>query len=793
VGCNRGLAAGTLMITVRRRTALPRFLILVVLVLVALPQAASARWSRVSFTRSTIEPYFVCPGDRHGLQCELIEDPTTGSSRRGPVSAGAITKGPEQQVSPALSGSGVSGGYSPEDLRGAYDLPSASAGSGQTVAVVDAYDDPNAESDLAAYRSEYKIPACTAAGGCFRKVDQTGGTSYPAPDPEWVPEISIDLDMVSAICPSCHILLVEARDNLASDLAASENEAAALGATEISNSFGVREPSENPEYASAFDHPGIPITVAAGDQAYGVSSPASNPHVIAVGGTSLTPATNSRGWTETVWYSANGGEISGTGSGCSLEAKPPWQTDAGCRYRTTDDVAAVADPNTPVSFYDSYEATKPWNLAGGTSVAAPIIAAAMALANPYTRSFEGAEALYLEAAANGTGVLDDVLSGSNGSCGEYLCQAGPGYDGPTGLGSLYGAPSVPPPPATPPLFVTEAASSLTTSTATLNGRVDPDGGSLSECNFEYGLTSAYGSSAACSPLPASGASPVAVSASVVGLAANTTYHFRISVAGSGGSGRGLDQTLKTLSLASPAAYTEAATSVTQASAILHASVNPNGLGVSECRFEYGSAGSAPCASLPASGQAPVAVSASISGLAPSTAYYFRIVAGGPGGTSYGALQLFTTSAPATLEPQGITGVLSQQTHKAVPDVELVGRSLTASASGAVTLRLSCPATEKQCSGTVALRTLAAVRAGTSRSGKGKAAILTLGQRTFTDLGGHTKTVIVYLLPRARAFLARAHTLRARATIIGKDELGATHTARTIVTLRAAKGARRPGG
>ena len=201
----------------------------------------------------------------------MIHDPTLGSAHDGPLRAGAITLGPEQQVSPALSGSGVEGGYAPEDLRKAYALPSSTTGYGQTVAVVDAYDDPDAESDLAAYRSHYDIPECTAADECFRKVNQNGGASPPAARAEWAEEIALDLDMVSAICPNCKILLVEANTTSGSDLAAAENEAVRLGATEVNNSFG--EPvSSEPEYASAYDHPGVPITAAAA-----TAATASNP------------------------------------------------------------------------------------------------------------------------------------------------------------------------------------------------------------------------------------------------------------------------------------------------------------------------------------------------------------------------------------------------------------------------------------------------------------------------------------------------------------------------------------
>jgi subtilase family serine protease len=354
------------------------------------------------------------------------------------------------EVSPALEGSGVEGGWAPEDLRSAYKLPSTTAGSGQTVAVVDAYDDPNAESDLAVYRSQYGLGECTTADGCFRKVNQTGGTSYPAPERGWAKEISLDLDMVSAVCPKCHIRLVEANNAYSSNLAAAEDEAAALGATEISNSFGIDEPSEPPEYAQAYDHAGVSITAASGDEGYGAQSPASNPNVIAVGGTTLGRAGIIHGyervWSESVWYHLNEeGIYTGTGSGCSLEPKPTWQTDTGCAYRTNNDVAAVADPNTPVSVYDSYETEYHWRLPGGTSVATPIIAATMALADSYTRSLPGASAFYDQVAAGGPGKVNDITRGENdvnGCTPSYLCTAGVGYDGPSGLGTPSGAPEV---------------------------------------------------------------------------------------------------------------------------------------------------------------------------------------------------------------------------------------------------------------------------------------------------------------------------------------------------------------
>src|SRR5256885_4082688 len=160
-------------------------------------------------------------------------------------------------------------GYGPKELQSAYRLPSATAGAGQTVAIVDAFDDPTAEQDLAQYRSFYGLPPCTTANGCFKKVDQAGGTIYPPPSPDWDLEISLDLDMASAICPNCHILLVEATTNLTRDLVVAENTAAALGANTISNSWGAGESSSELARDAFFDHPGTAITASSGDSGFG--------------------------------------------------------------------------------------------------------------------------------------------------------------------------------------------------------------------------------------------------------------------------------------------------------------------------------------------------------------------------------------------------------------------------------------------------------------------------------------------------------------------------------------------
>jgi subtilase family serine protease len=314
-------------------------------------------------------------------------------------------------------------GYAPADLAGAYRL--TAGGSGQTVAIVDAYDNPNAESDLAAYRSQFGLAPCTTANGCFRKVDQRGGTAYPAANVGWGQEISLDLDMVSAVCPGCRIVLVVTDSNAFSNLAAGVDRAAAMGATAISNSYGGSEFSGEASWESHYNHPGTAITVSSGDNGYGVEYPAASRYVTAVGGTSLNRSTaTTRGWTEAVW--------SGAGSGCSSYiTKPSWQTDgATCARRTVADVAAVADPATGVAVYDTYGGSG-WAVYGGTSASSPIIAGVYALAGTPGSSDYPAKYPYSH-----TSNLYDVTSGNNGSCStSYFCTAGTGYDGPTGWGT----------------------------------------------------------------------------------------------------------------------------------------------------------------------------------------------------------------------------------------------------------------------------------------------------------------------------------------------------------------------
>jgi subtilase family serine protease len=318
-------------------------------------------------------------------------------------------------------------GYSPTKLRTAYSLTN---GSSALVAIVDAYANPNAASDLAAYRSQFGLGAAN-----LTQVNQSGGSiSTVSGNTGWGQEEMLDLEMVSAICPSCPILYVGANSASFSDLAIAVDTAANKGAKVISNSYGGNEFFSESTIASHYSHPGIAITVSSGDSGYGVQVPAAFNTVTAVGGTTLTLNPDNTRASETVW--------SGAGSGCSAYiAKPSWQHDTACARRTVADVAAVADPSTGVAVYDSYGSTggANWYVFGGTSVAAPIIGAVYARSGNTT----GTPASLAYIAPKGS--LYDVTSGNNGRCvhgrntgGAYLCTGGTSYDGPTGNGTPNG-------------------------------------------------------------------------------------------------------------------------------------------------------------------------------------------------------------------------------------------------------------------------------------------------------------------------------------------------------------------
>jgi subtilase family serine protease len=316
----------------------------------------------------------------------------------------------------------------PADIRSAYNLSSDTT---RTVAIVDAYGYTNLERDLGVYRTQFHLSACTKANGCLRIINQTGGTSLPRMNTGWAQEQALDVDAVSAACPDCKILVVQATSASIVNLGTAVNTAAKQpGVVAISNSYGGGDLSDS-TYGSYYDHAGIAVTASTGDNGFqGGSFPASSQYVTAVGGTSLSKTTtNTRGWKETAW--------SGAGSGCSTVnaalATAPFSM-TGCNMRAIADVSAAADPGTGglAVYYPANSKSSTWGQFGGTSESSPIIAAVYAMS--------GNTAGYANAIPySHTNSLFDVTSGSNGTCQTLQwCNARTGWDGPTGLGTPNG-------------------------------------------------------------------------------------------------------------------------------------------------------------------------------------------------------------------------------------------------------------------------------------------------------------------------------------------------------------------
>ena len=404
------------------------------------------------------------------MQCQSIIATSAKAKTVAKAAAEAAVSARAKGESPAATVSS-SESLTPADLQAAYGIASASSsnGAGETVAIVDAFYDPNAQSDLATYRSQFALPACGSSGssGCLNVYNENGtklvgtdpsGAPPQAPsDSNWVGETSLDLEMVSAICPNCTIDLIEANSDSLPDLGKAEDTAVSLGAKFVSNSWSSSSevwtdldyPGES-AYDAYFNHPGVAITAASGDDGYMAGYPASSQFVTSVGGTYLTTDT-SGDWTSTVWNdngSENATQVPGaTASGCSAgEPQPSWGPDSTdstssslCANRTENDVSAVADAENGVDIYDSADCNG-FCPAYGTSVAAPIIAAMYALAGTPKANTYPASYLY----ANSSD-LTHITSGADGTCEssrQYLCNAAhslsDGYNGPGGLGTPNG-------------------------------------------------------------------------------------------------------------------------------------------------------------------------------------------------------------------------------------------------------------------------------------------------------------------------------------------------------------------
>ena len=575
------MTARTAVVSIRRGAAQVgggrRYLepvIAAVLALLCVPSVAAGSVSPLPSSDYTVRA--VCARAAHGrggcLALQLVPRTAAARARKHPL--GFTRSAPLTAPSPGAGAFGLR----PQDLHTAYDLPT-SASSAQTVALVDAYNDPTAEADLKGYDEEFSLSACTASNGCFKQVNQNGeagnlpfpkttteletarkGTRSAREEAEeatgWDLEISLDIEVAHATCESCEILLVESNSSTYEDLETAEKSAAVLGAGEISNSWAGPEVGETPELESAspFNHKGIVITAAAGDEGYldwdaeeasergYVGFPASSPHVVAVGGTRLSLGAGSAWAGETVW---NGDGA--TGGGCSVVfTAQPWQqslsnwSGVGCgTKRAVADVSADADPYTGIAVHDTsaeceyrYEEAKVkhvlyWCTIGGTSVASPLIASTFALAGGANGVEYPAKTLY-ENRVKSTGSLHDIATGSNGECtkpfsetglsgcttaeeakscaSKAICVAGIGYDGPTGVGTPDGITAFKPLAAISPPTV----SSVSPASGSVNG------GTLIKitgANFVAGATVEIGQGG--------GAGPTAIPASKVVVVSST--------------------------------------------------------------------------------------------------------------------------------------------------------------------------------------------------------------------------------------------------------------------------------
>jgi hypothetical protein len=716
----------------------------VILCCLILAPVASARSEGIRYAR--VSP--ACPLPTPG-------NATCFAFVRVPVSSAAAGEAGVKPytINDGASGSGPSGGLTPGQLASAYGYEPTASGSGQTVAIVDAYDDPRIEADLGVFDSEYGISACTKGDGCFAKVSQTGSaTLLPAPDPEgWSLEISLDVETAHSVCPKCKILLVEASTPSFKNLGTAEDEAVSLGATEVSNSYGGPEGEVGATEKADYNHPGIVISAATGDYGYNdwtylnervkppgkPNMPATFPTVVAVGGTTLDLTEAGTRESETVW-NGNGpfdeNEDEGaTGGGCSTRfLAQPWQQQApgyaatGCGgKRVAADVSADGSPSTGFDVYDTYDCGtyceergigEGWLTVGGTSLATPLISSLYALAGgsggvsyPSVTLYGHlgqASALY-DVTEGGNGICDDegfgcganAIFGVNVDCeGTSACNAAPGFDGPSGVGTPNGLSLFK--PMLPSAAITPPASLAAGVAASFSGAASSDpypGGSVESYSWSWGDGTPNGS----------------------GVVATHAY-------------------------AAPGDYTVSLT-VTDSYGVTSTPVT-----------------------------LPVSVAA--------------------GGPSVGPLPAPATPVPAVAAPpttspdtgtQGVSGFHAALTP-AIPDAELASSTLQVSVSGAVTVKIKCPADVSECSGTITLRTLNAVIAGAGRAASHKPSILTLATGSFKVAGGKLRVITLHLSKKARALLARSHTLRVRATLVARDPQGASHTTRMIVTLHAPK-------
>jgi hypothetical protein len=596
-------------------------------------------------------------------------------------------------------------GLTPQQLHAAYELPSETASSSsQTVALVELGGDPTAEADLGVFDSQFALPPCTSASGCFRVINEEGNPSPLPTDNYRAGETSLDVDMVRAICQTCHIIVVEGspEGNGILELSRAINSAADAGATEVSTSIEWYAADSEAEEATFLDevnetyfaHPGVVLTASSGDCGFDDENeggedfefckgrpwhypgfPAKMPDVVAVGGTNLTE--HGGVWKSTAWSNA--------GSGCtSISAAPLWQTSlpnwsaTGCGgERSISDVSADASCKTGPDAYDTTlapdwdaGAATGWAVVCGTSVASPIVAAEFALAGGARGVEDPASTLY--AHAGESSAFYDVVEGSSGSCaGRTTCDAAVGYDGPTGLGSPIGLAAF-----------SLAGSPLNTSPPTISG-IAAQGQTLTAAAgaWENSPTSSgvqwedcNAGGAGCLPIGGATSSTY----NPTGKDTGKTIRVQETVGNASGYGPpAVSAHTARVPSAAPTVQTGVASAVTKTSATLNATVDPNGLSVTDCVLEYGTTeaygSSVGCNPAPGSEESAVAVSG-VASVAEGTTYHFRIVATNEGGTSYGDDQTFTApgAAPTVTQIAPTSGPTTGGTSVTVTGTNFTG-------------------------------------------------------------------------------------------------------------------------
>ncbi len=788
----------------QRRTAAHRTLIAALVVLVCLACAGPALGAPRGYAR--VEP--VCQPPR------LDEASCFALARvRVPASQAASPGVRPLAARPAALEFGPAEGLTPALLASAYGYDPNAGGSGETVAVVDAFNDPKMESDLAAFSSHYGLPSCTAETGCFRKVGQSGSAiELPAEDANgWSVEESLDVEMVHSACPKCRILLVEAKNAALANLGASVRKAVELGAVAVSNSYGAPEQgAAGPLEGALFEHPGVVITAATGDYGYDwwvgplpdpqtTNQPASMPGVVSVGGTTLTLNSEGKRASEVVW-NGNGAENAGhwqegaSGGGCSIFFEAPlWQRDAagfgaaGCgTKRLSADVAAVADPLTGFDIYDTYncgercealKGTGEWSTIGGTSVSSPFIASLYALAGGAHGVSDPALTLYGHL---GGSSLFDVTSGGNGYCdkagaacginavfGERLdcegttaCNATSGFDGPSGVGapaslSLFE-------PLLPKAAITPPAEAVAGTPATFSGSSssDPYPGATRSYSWAFG----------------DGQTGTGVSVAHTYAAAGE-YTATLTVSDNYGLQSPPVTAKVVVAAPSKSEEEEAAKKAREAKEKAEAEKKAKEVKEEEAAKKAKEAKEKEEAEKKAreTKERELRTSEAITQEA-------RRVFEEAAARLKAEQEAQANQGSAGSSGQG--GTAGFKAAKAVaPAAILKGAGLRASRGGWFVLRIACPAGSSGCQGTVTVRTLGAVVAAPGS----RASVLKLAGAGFNLPGGQVGTTRLRLTARARTLLARKGSVRVRVSIVAHDASGASAVTHATATLHGVRG------